>query len=393
MVPSGRRSGKTELAKRKIVISLAEKKEHDDVRYFVSAPTRMQAKRIYWDDFKKLIPAKWIKKTYETDLVIKTIFNSELWVLGLDRPERIEGSPWDGAVLDEYADMKPGLWQENVRPALSDRLGWCWLIGVPNGLNHYKDIVDYARSGRDQDWGCYSWFSEDILPKEEMEAARRTLDPVTYRQEYQGSFESATGRVYYSFTKEKNIDSSITIKKELPIIVSCDFNVDPCVWVICQSDGFNVWVIDELVIRNTNTAEMCRSFLSIYNKHKKGVFVYGDSAGNNRSTTGKSDYLIMNELGLNKQFIKKKNPFVKDRVNAVNSMLENLSGQSRIYIHPKCNYLIKDLETVQWKSSSFEINKANPEKTHASDALGYFIEYEFPAGIAIKNKSKMRFYK
>ena len=61
-------------------------------------------------------------------------------MVGLDKPERIEGQPWDGGVLDEYANMKAHAWGANVRPALSDRLGWCDLIGVPEGRNHYYDL-------------------------------------------------------------------------------------------------------------------------------------------------------------------------------------------------------------------------------------------------------------
>ena len=110
------------------------------------------------------MPEKWVKKVYETDLCVTTKYKSELWVLGMDRPERIEGTPWDGGVLDEYANMKPNAWTENIRPALADRAGWCWFVGVPEGLNHYKDLADYAGSGSDADWGLYRWNSSEILP-------------------------------------------------------------------------------------------------------------------------------------------------------------------------------------------------------------------------------------
>lgn len=56
VVPAGRRSGKTELAKRKLVIGLNEKKNWTDPKYFAAAPTREQAKRIFWKDLKELTP-------------------------------------------------------------------------------------------------------------------------------------------------------------------------------------------------------------------------------------------------------------------------------------------------------------------------------------------------
>ncbi|MFQ5736607.1 MAG: terminase large subunit domain-containing protein, partial [Thermodesulfobacteriota bacterium] len=211
VVPAGRRSGKTELAKRRLVMGLAAKKPWADPRYFAAAPTRGQAKRIFWKDLKAMVPDGWKARVYETDLCIVTRFKSELWVVGLDKPQRIEGTPWDGGVLDEYANMRAGAWGENIRPALSDRAGWCWFIGVPEGLNHYKDLVDYALTGEDQDWGVYSWSSSDILPAPELEAAKRVLDPRTFRQEYEGSFEGACGRAYYAYDPRRHEDAAIEI--------------------------------------------------------------------------------------------------------------------------------------------------------------------------------------
>ncbi len=295
-------------------------------------------------------------------------------------------------MLDEYANMRAGVLGENIRPALSDRLGWCWLIGVPEGLNHFKDIADYARGGSDPEWGFYSWHSADILRATEIEGARRLLDPRTFRQEYEASFESATGRVYYAFSSALHIDPEIELNRAGPLLVCCDFNVSPCVWVICQSDGQTVWVIDEVVLHNTNTVDMAMEVRRRYDTRKLRVIVYGDAAGASRSTAGKSDYALLSECGFNDHRLKRSNPFVKDRVNAVNSMLRNTRGEVRLRVHPRCKYLIRDFETVAWSEGGGEINKRDSERTHASDGLGYYISYEF--GLNVKKKSPERiFYK
>lgn len=368
------------------------KKQWPDPRYFAAAPTRDQAKRIFWEDLKKLTPAAYVKKTYETDLCIKTAFGSELWVIGLDKPQRIEGTPWDGGVLDEYANMRPGAWMGNIRPALSDRGGWCWFIGVPEGLNHYKDLADYALSGIDPDWGLYTWPSADILPEKELEAARRVLDPRTYRQEYEASFEGSTGRAYYAYDSRTHEDAGVVINPRLPVFVCCDFNVDPCVWEIAQSDGRTVWVIDEIALRNTNTVEMGKKLLSSYGGFKSGLVVYGDAAGMQRSTAGKSDYALLRELGLTEHRVRKANPFVKDRVNAVNAMLMNIKMEARLFHHPRCAWLKKDFESVEWSPDGSGLDKRSKDRTHASDALGYFIEHEF-ALTAFGPDPAKRFYK
>ena len=391
-MPAGRRSGKTELAKRRLVVALSHQKQWADPRYFAAAPTRGQAKRIFWKDIKLLTPPWWIRRVYETDLCIVTVFGSEIWVVGLDKPQRIEGTPWDGGVLDEYANMKAPAWSENIRPALSDRGGWCWLIGVPEGLNHYKDLADYAREGGDREWGLYTWSSSDILPHGELEAARRVLDPRTYRQEYEASFEGSTGRVYYAYGASRHEAESIRLNPVLPAALCCDFNVDPCVWEVAQTDGRSVWVVDEIALRNTNTREMAREALRRYGAHRPGIIVYGDAAGMSRSTTGNSDYAILHEMGLKDQRIRKSNPHVKDRVNALNSMLMNSMDEPRLHHHPRCVELRKDLETVEWRANGVDVDKSNALRTHASDALGYFMEYEFPLRIHAP-QSRLRFYK
>src|ERR1700683_2297039 len=102
VVLAGRRSGKTELAKRRLVEHLNRRTTHGQPgRYFAAAPTRDQAKRIFWEDLKALVPRHWRRSVSESDLHIVMRSGTQLWVQGLDVPQRIEGSPWDGCVIDE----------------------------------------------------------------------------------------------------------------------------------------------------------------------------------------------------------------------------------------------------------------------------------------------------
>lgn len=405
MAPAGRRSGKTELAKRKLVRSLSTRKPWADPRYFAAAPTRDQAKRIFWNDFKRMVPRSWIKRISESELIIYTVYGSELHVIGMDKPQRIEGTPWDGGVLDEYANMKAEAWVENVRPALSDRMGWCWLIGVPEGINHYKDLADDAASGKFPDMGFYTWHSADILPAEEIAAAKAMMDARTFRQEYEATFESATGRVYYPHRRELHRDPDIELDYTKPLILCTDFNVDPCVWGVLQTDWDRVWLLDEIMGRDTNTAEMAGRFIERYgashlgevkmgrrSMSRPGVYVYGDASGGHRNTTGKSDYAILADMGLKDQRIRRANPAVKDRVNAVNSMLQTADGQVRLTYHPRCGQLEKDFEGVAWLKGVGDIDKRDGDRTHASDGLGYFIEKEFPLR-RFKEDETMRYLK
>ena len=96
-----------------------------------------------------MIPRKFMMRPpSEGQLSITPANGAEISVVGLDAPERIEGRSINGAVLDEYGNMKPSVWGEHLRPALSDRLGWCDFIGVPEGRNHYYDLYKAGAGGR-----------------------------------------------------------------------------------------------------------------------------------------------------------------------------------------------------------------------------------------------------
>ena len=116
LVPAGRRSGKTERFKRFLV------KQAFKIpgMYFAAAPTHAQAKKIFWDDLKAFsLSAAHERRPSESDLIIYLPNGSEIHVIGLDKPQRIEGIPWTGGGIDEFADVKPESWEANIYPALN----------------------------------------------------------------------------------------------------------------------------------------------------------------------------------------------------------------------------------------------------------------------------------
>lgn len=401
VVPAGRRSGKTENAKRKLVVEALTAQGWTDPRFFAAAPTRDQAKAIYWQDLKAMIPRKLLREApRETDLSLRLWNGAEIYVLGMDKPERVEGRPWNGGILDEFANMKKGTWGENVRPALSDRKGWCWLIGVPEGRNHYYDIDQYALLSGDPEWESFSWPSSDILDHEEVEAARRQLDPLVFDQEYWASFINFVGRAYYPFSiaSHNALAAAVRYDKKAPLAFCFDFNVEPGVAVVVQELAYPHWskanvitcALGEVHIpRNSNTPAVCRKLIEQWGSHEGPVRCYGDATGGARGTAkvdGSDWDLIRNELrpkfGERLSFrVPASNPPERARVNAVNTRLKNAEGQVRlVVVGSACPNLVRDLEGVRvLEGGSGEIDKkADTKLTHASDALGYYVEREFP---------------
>ncbi len=400
VVSAGRRSGKTERAKRKVVIRAMEADTPWPPRYFAAAPTRDQAHRIFWDDLKAMVPSYFLAfRPSESNLMMRLVNGAEIWVVGMDKPERIEGQPWDGGVLDELANMKPTAWNQNVRPALSDRLGWCDLVGVPEGRNHFYEIdkaakAQMAAEGIKSEWGSFTWFSSDILLPSEIEAAKRDLDELTYQQEYEGSFISFEGRAYYVF-EDRIHCQPLKYDPKQTLILCFDFNVEPGVCAVIQEQKLpngleGTGTIGEVHIpRNSNTPAVCRKVVQDWGKHKGNVGCYGDSTGGARGsaqTQGSDWELIRQELKpVFKErlsfHVKSSNPSERARINAVNSRLKSAGGLVRLMVDPaKAPNVVKDFEGVQLlKGGSGEIDKkATPMLTHISDAIGYYIEFTYP---------------
>lgn len=405
VVPAGRRSGKTETAKRKLIKRALRGGRFRNSRYFAAAPTFNQAKRIYWQDLKDMVPDQFKDgKPSESDLIIYLVTGAEIHVLGMDSPERVEGQPWDGGVLDEFANMKQQAWTAHVRPALSDRMGWCDLIGVPEGRNHYYDIYKKAQAemeakGDASGWGAFTWKSVDILAPEEVEAARLDLDPLTFSQEYEASFVNFEGRAYYAFDDKTNVErvyNSYDARRD--IAVCFDFNVEPGVAVVCQEMRFRdgtvgTGVIGEVHIpRNSNTPAVCRKLVNDWRGHQGLVNVYGDATGGSRGTAkvGGSDWDIVRRdlsAAFGQRLVMKvppANPPERARLNAMNTRLMTTSGHFRLRVDPVgAPNVIKDLEGVRLlMGGSGEVDKAADRRlSHISDALGYYVVKEFPVQV------------
>jgi len=404
VVPSGRRSGKTEFAKRYIVYKAITFCDYPDGWFICAAPTYTQAKNIYWNDLKALVPKWAIVKISETELSIWLFNGVKLQVVGMDKPERVEGPPLDGIILDEYANMKSEAWTNNVRPALSTRgrLGWAWLIGVPEGRNHYYDLAMGAKRGK-EDWAYFHWFSADILDPKEVEAAKAEMDILTFQQEYEGSFVTFSGRAYYEFDDEANCEHGLKDLHYDPkrmLDVSFDFNVDPGVAIVSQdtlyrgknpncAESVTACMGEVYIPQNSNTPAVCNKIFEDWGDHVGLVRVYGDATGGNRGTAKLqgSDWDLIDEMfrkrysGRYDNEVPRGNPSVRGRINAVNSRIRSGNGTNRLMIDTDlCPWLIKDLDGVRiLKGSAGELDKAfDRSLTHSSDALGYKIVKDFP---------------
>lgn len=386
VVAAGRRSGKTEIWKRRLVRALPVKKPWPDPRYFFGAPTQDQARLIAWDDLVALTPPDWVAWKHEGRM-IKTVFGSELHVLGLDRPQRMEGPPWDGGYIDERADIRPKTFHLNVYPALADRHGWCAQGGVPKrkgvGALEFRQLYEYALRSGDPEWEAYTWHSSTVLPPGVIAQAKVTLSAKDYREQFEASWETSSGQAYDCFSREHNV-RPCQYDPSRPLIVSQDFNVDPMAWVVLQErPGGVIEAIAELWVHDASTRRCLGDLHAMYPEHRAGWRFYGDAAAGARKTSADmSDYQI---IAADERFVRAgrtihypaSNPSVKGRVASVNMLLEDGTGRRRLYVDPRCARLVEWLEFDTWDETGLALTKGG-DRTHVTDALGYYCHYEHP---------------
>jgi hypothetical protein len=219
----------------------------------------------------------------------------------------------------------------------------------------------------------------------EVKKERARLDERTFRQEYEGTFESYGGRAYVYYDKDSHC-FALPFADSNSISISCDFNIDPCIWVLGQDTKDFTYEFDELVQRQTDIWKMCVGLKERLTKllgdkaRNHGLIFYGDytsSKTRDVSAIASSWQIIRDEFsGWNCGFKLRTNPRILDRVNAVNSRLRSADGKKHFGHHPNCVELMKDLERVDMEM--LKNKETAGDRTHASDAVGYKINYLYP---------------
>ena len=320
----------------------------------------------------------------ESALQVRFSNGAELTVKGADNEDGLRGAGLgmngsNSVVMDEYAMMKPHVWEEIIYPMLTTTNGRAMFIGTPDGFaNGFYDMYLKGQSD-DPEWMSWQFTTLEggWVPEREIARARKTLDERIFKQEFEASFESVANRCAYNFDRrvhfKKNAEPSINQ------VAGMDFNVDKMACVIMNeyTDG-TVHYVDEICLRNSNTEEMARLLRQRYPTLK---YVYPDPAGKARSTTAsRSDHAILRENGFVVK-ARKAHPSHRDRLASLNRLLKDASGEIRMTVDPKCVELIKDLEQCV-RDKNGGIDKTDLARTHFLDACSYYIEFKYPVTVS-----------
>lgn len=310
----------------------------------------------------------------KTDYFYTLPNGSEVWIGGLDekiRVEKILGKEYSTIYFNECSSI-PRESIDMAKTRLAENSGlvnkFYYDMNPPTKKHwSYWQFIKHWDDRAERELSKHKFVSILMNPRDNIEnlpddylQILRDMPENMRRRFLDGEFvESDEGEAYYEFDRERHVKEC---KKENgQVLIGQDFNVDPMASCVGQYDGYRFYIFDELVERNSDTPRQASKLIQ---KGYAGASVYPDSTGRNRKTSGKSDFVMLQEDGFS--IVPTRNPMVRDRINNINRLLK----AERIIISPKCKKLINDLEKVSWRGNDLD-QKTDPLLTHVSDALGY----------------------
>jgi len=234
VVVAHRRFGKT-VAALNHLIREAVLNEKETPRYAYIAPTYGQAKRVAWDYLVKYTTP--LGGTNNISELRVDFWGRRIQLYGSDNPDSLRGQYFDGVIIDEVGDQNPKIWTDIVRPALTDRKGWCLFIGTPKGHNHFKELRD--RAEKEEGWGLLEFKASEtgVVDEVELKAARNEMGEDKYRQEFECSFDAAVEGSYYG-----QILNELEDKKHMQEIPREELSRTFTAWDLGMGDSTSIWV-------------------------------------------------------------------------------------------------------------------------------------------------------
>lgn len=375
----GRRFGKTHLINELTLPAL------DGHPIGVFYPTYKDSTDV-WTSVKKMY-RDLIKKKDETFRMLWLTTGGKIDFWAMDNPDSGQGYKYKRAIIDEAAKAAKfkQAWEETIRPTLTDFQGDAWVMSRPKPNTYFKQLED-DHNGRD-DWAFfhYTTYDNPYILTEEVDAARRDLDPLTFDQEYMAEYVDPAAHYFlYTFEEDKHVQE-VELLDDLPVKLSFDFNLEPFATIVYQTPDENTLnVIKEIRLNNSDIYQMCDHIKALYPDR---VFqVTGDKSGYNRvgTTRGKTSYwqIVKKELGLKDFQIKlrgKNLDLLSSRI-LCNSAMYNKD----ITISPECVNLIKDCKYAIVDERGELIKDRNKNQNDFLDDLRYALDSEFPKLLYLK---------
>ena len=345
--------------------------------------------------------------TYNKVDKIITFFNgSEILFSALDDPEKYKSLNLHWVEIEEASQISDSSFKQLIGRLRNTYIGKDW-------VDFRYRLFGHTNPQPDKGW-IWRRFVEDpkenyrliiapttnniFLPEHYVESMKESFDEEYYRINVLGEFgDYASGLVVKGFNQE-NI-KNITYRKDKPVHLTFDFNVDPMSCILAHKTEDKVFYFDELVLENSSTQRTINAFIDRYPDHKGDIIINGDASGDNRSTQSERSNYIIIKNALQEHYPNSKikfdlrpyNPPIKNRIAAFNAMVCNSKGDRRLYIDKKCKHLLNNIYNLKYKVGTDIVDvptysQIKSDSTlkfleHPFDAASYLVEYYFPIKI------------
>lgn len=365
VICAGRRWGKSTLAQL-IVLKWATEAQG---LYWIVSPTYKQSKQIHWRGLQQVVPREWIAKKNEVELSITLKNGSIIELKGAENPDALRGVKLRGLVIDEIASIRnwDWLWQEVLRPTLTDYSAPALFISTPKGFNHFYELFQQGQSENDnyKSWRFTS-YDNPYIPKTEIDIARTELTEDTFHQEYMADFRRFTGLAHKEWDHEVHYVDDFDVPREWQRARGFDYGTAHfTASVRVAIDGDDNWFID-----------------SCYLDHDRGIEDHADAI---RSTdfgldfipawgdpSGAQWFIEFAKHGLNIQPANKEmgqnvKGWVEFCVEKVNELLKPIPGHivrlpngtvienaPRLFVlkRPGNEKFVKQIENLKWRETA-----------------------------------------
>lgn len=285
----GRRTGKSTLAVNYLIWEALKKyaqyvKEGREIKgpfnYFIVAPTYRQAKTIFWNDIiKTQIPREIVAKTNEAELELTIPHHNTDYgapkihpnaqdlpaivvsLKGAENEDSLRGVKLSGVIMDEFAFIKPYVWDKIVRAALADERGWAVFISTPNGFNHFYEQSEFAKKQKGWFYSHATIYDNPHISRDEIEEIKtsefsKDREGNTWYQEYMADFRQMAGLVYKGFDRKKHLISPDKLPMDGTNLIGVDFGYEnPFAAVFVRIDHDNNWYVYDLIYEKHLTTE------------------------------------------------------------------------------------------------------------------------------------------
>ena len=219
-------------------------------RYAYIAPTFKQAKSIAWDYIKQFTHKIPGVRFNETELRVDLPNKARITLLGSENCDGLRGIYLDGCVIDEYANVNDRLFPEIIRPALSDRKGFCIFIGTPQGMNNnFYELFQHAKGA--DDWFYFKAKASEtkVVDQDELTKAKEVMGENKFKQEFECDWianieGSIYGKTLAKIENQRQI-TRVPYDPSLPVNTAWDLGVsDHSAIIFFQQLGRSINIID-----------------------------------------------------------------------------------------------------------------------------------------------------